>query len=197
MEWNLLSSVSPALISWQCASKHFVKLLTQYLMKREKNLLKTVAALLTGSLKEKKKLLPMLNDNKIRVNYLKKSSQPYNMDINCKLIQILHLHLLNNSGELNADLELKHVPEIKSIKRGINGVLNEWSTNLIINEMNEIFNKNNQFTETLSNQSSNDESNFDASIIGGGVDDQKQKQADFIDSTADFNVNNGKIETLK
>jgi hypothetical protein len=49
----------------------------------------------------------------------------------------------------------------------------------------------------LSNQSSNDESNFDASIIGGGVDDQKQKQADFIDSTADFNVNNGKIETLK
>ena len=128
-EWNLLSSISPAVISWQCASKHVRKPFKQYLIKHDRNLLQTLAALLTGSLKNEKDLLLLSNEsqNKTFLKYLTESALLYNKDINCRLIKILRLYLLNYSNELQTDLSSKQIPDIKSLKRGINEVLNRWS----------------------------------------------------------------------
>jgi hypothetical protein len=115
LEWNLLISISPAVISWLCASKHLTKTFKRYLNKHNKNLLQTLAALLTGSLKYKNELISLLNSSKYQknnnniLNNLTQSSKLYNKDINCRLIKILRLYNLNYSSDLQSDLSCKQI----------------------------------------------------------------------------------------
>lgn len=60
-DWNLLSSVSPAVISWLCASKHTIKPIKEFLESRAKRYLEIVAALVTGSLKNREQLEQEIN----------------------------------------------------------------------------------------------------------------------------------------
>ncbi len=55
-DWNLLSSVSPAVTSWLCASKHTLAPLKDLLMLRSNHVIKNLAALIIGSLKNKQAL---------------------------------------------------------------------------------------------------------------------------------------------
>jgi hypothetical protein len=60
-DWNLLSSVSPAVISWLCVTKHTVKPIKEFLELRSKRYLEIVAALVTGSLKNREQLEQEMN----------------------------------------------------------------------------------------------------------------------------------------
>lgn len=73
--------------------------------------------------------------------YLTCSSLEIYKDPNCRLVNIIRNYLYTFSDDLNSDLKSNHMPNIKDLKRGINEVLNSWST-IIINSMNVI---NNQF----------------------------------------------------
>jgi hypothetical protein len=55
-DWNLLSSVSPAVTSWLCACKHSFKPLKECLLIRERRITKILSALIIGSLKHKDQL---------------------------------------------------------------------------------------------------------------------------------------------
>lgn len=55
-DWNLLSSVSPAVISWLCASKDNIKSLKDLFSSRNKQMIEILAALIVGSFKNKEYL---------------------------------------------------------------------------------------------------------------------------------------------
>ena len=55
-DWNLLSSVSPAVTSWLCACKHSFKPLKECMLIRERRITKILSALIIGSLKHKDQL---------------------------------------------------------------------------------------------------------------------------------------------
>ena len=55
-DWNLLSSVSPAVTSWLCASKYTLNPLKEFIMYRNDLKIKNMAALIIGSLKNKEEL---------------------------------------------------------------------------------------------------------------------------------------------
>lgn len=55
-DWNLLSSVSPAVISWLCAYKNSLKPLEEYLKENNKRVIQILASLIAGSLKNKEQL---------------------------------------------------------------------------------------------------------------------------------------------
>jgi hypothetical protein len=60
-DWNLLSSVSPAVISWLCVAKHTVGPIKEFLESRGKRYLEIVAALVAGSLKNRQQLEQEIN----------------------------------------------------------------------------------------------------------------------------------------
>jgi hypothetical protein len=55
-DWNLLSSVSPAVTSWLCAIKHSFKPVKECMIIREKRITQILAALIVGSFKHKDQL---------------------------------------------------------------------------------------------------------------------------------------------
>lgn len=55
-DWNLLSSVSPAVISWLCAYKNSIKPVEEYLKLNEERCIRILASLIAGSLKHKEQL---------------------------------------------------------------------------------------------------------------------------------------------
>lgn len=55
-DWNLLSSVSPAVTSWLCASKHATQPLKDILDSHNRQVLQVMAALISGSLRHKESL---------------------------------------------------------------------------------------------------------------------------------------------
>ncbi len=63
--------------------------------------------------------------------YLTKSSLAYHRDPNCRLANIIRHYLYYFEDELKADLASPTIPEIKYLKRGINEVLNSWTTSIM------------------------------------------------------------------
>ena len=55
-DWNLLSSVSPAVTSWLCAIKHSFKPVKECMLIRERRITQILGALIVGSLKHKDQL---------------------------------------------------------------------------------------------------------------------------------------------
>lgn len=49
-------------------------------------------------------------------------------DPNCRLVDLLRNYLFYFGDELKADMESEFIPEAKRLKRGINELLNSWST---------------------------------------------------------------------
>ena len=179
-DWNLLSSVSPAVTSWLCALKHTTKPLKDCIVNRNKLITQILAALIVGSLKNKEHLdrkieFLLKNDqvtaykndsnlgarlkNKITSksnvysgsssdeesilvaklshfrNYIQMYMTSYSLalysDPNCRLVNILRNYLLLFEDDFKYDLFCPTIPENEYLKRGINEVLNSWSSLIV------------------------------------------------------------------
>ncbi len=68
-DWNLLSSVSPAVTSWLCASKHAIQPLKDILDSHNRQVLQIMTALISGSLRYKDQLEQKM-DSVLHLNVL-------------------------------------------------------------------------------------------------------------------------------
>ncbi len=228
-DWNLLSSVSPAVTSWLCASKYTLNPLKEFIMYRNDLKIKNMAALIIGSLKNKEELdekIDMENQfekffnftnsneanlstrlkNKIGSNkssnlnqtttafqrnllknsyfsksdinsygqkflqlYLKKSSLAYHCDPNCRLTNVMRNYLYYFEDEFNADLASETLPEIKYLKRGINEVLNSWTSSIMsyIGDFNHQPTANSYLKSSALNNQINENMNFNHEVNMG------------------------------
>jgi hypothetical protein len=71
-DWNLLSSVSPAVISWLCAYKNSIKPLSEYMKQNDRRVIQILASLIAGSLRNKEQL-----DAHMKVEYQKMVQTEY------------------------------------------------------------------------------------------------------------------------
>jgi hypothetical protein len=126
-EWNLLSSVSPAVISWLCAFQRVAVPFREFIEKLTDNEMRTLAALVAGAHRHKDEFLSSLKIPNSNKQYLCEESLCYLNDPNCRLVKILRLYLLNYSYYLEQDLKIDTIPERKWLKRGIEELLISWS----------------------------------------------------------------------
>jgi hypothetical protein len=129
-EWNLLSSVSPAVTSWLCACQHIAEPFRIYFETVAYNEIKILAALVSGSLKHKDEFIGSIKIPYLNQQYLKAEALDHLKNPNCGLVKILRLYLYEYYHDIEQDLNLKSVPDIKCLKRGIEEMLICWSSNI-------------------------------------------------------------------